>query len=625
MSDKEKLRQQLLEQTLGKNAKNRRLSSVSDDLQQILDFQRESLKELSQNISQDELDRINKEMEKDFGITFDKDVKKDIQSLDIISTDLKKKWHYDETIDDILSFVKKSELVEKKEYSLLIYDYQDIKKVIEDIAIRLNENHFLKTDDISYIDFSSYSQKIEIFYQDMYECLYGAHQFIVLDYIERLPVTFLSSMISLLKDKKISLMNRYVESQGTLKETNNVLVKNAFSSLEWNNKYIILLSHDSLSSLTDKLGSPFIKAIDEVKKFIDLKQDDYQQLIIDKVNQLNQKIERQLKLKVNGDLSKYIIHEKITDIDIFLEDVLEELIDLKYKYDINEVNIKIDEDKIYVTIDNVDIPLFEEDHSSFEEIDNELQGLVGLNEVKEYLGSLKQYYTTYQRRKAQGKKVMDVSKHMIFTGNPGTGKTTVARILAKYLKTAGILESGHLIEVSRKDLVGQYVGHTAVLTSQVIDSALGGVLFIDEAYSLYRGQNDSFGLEAIDTLVKAMEDKRDNLVVVLAGYAKEMEEFLTANSGLRSRFSNIIEFKDYTGDELCQIACNIAKGKDYVIDESCKEALMKYLTKRNILEGGNGRLARNVVEKAMIHQSMRGSDDDILILDDFMEGSEVIE
>lgn len=625
MSDKEKLRQQLLEQTLGKNAKNRRLSSVSDDLQQILDFQRESLKELSQNISQDELDRINKEMEKDFGITFDKDVKKDIQSLDIISTDLKKKWHYDETIDDILSFVKKSELVEKKEYSLLIYDYQDIKKVIEDIAIRLNENHFLKTDDISYIDFSSYSQKIEIFYQDMYECLYGAHQFIVLDYIERLPVTFLSSMISLLKDKKISLMNRYVESQGTLKETNNVLVKNAFSSLEWNNKYIILLSHDSLSSLTDKLGSPFIKAIDEVKKFIDLKQDDYQQLIIDKVNQLIQKIERQLKLKVNGDLSKYIIHEKITDIDIFLEDVLEELIDLKYKYDINEVNIKIDEDKIYVTIDNVDIPLFEEGHSSFEEIDNELQGLVGLNEVKEYLGSLKQYYTTYQRRKAQGKKVMDVSKHMIFTGNPGTGKTTVARILAKYLKTAGILESGHLIEVSRKDLVGQYVGHTAVLTSQVIDSALGGVLFIDEAYSLYRGQNDSFGLEAIDTLVKAMEDKRDNLVVVLAGYAKEMEEFLTANSGLRSRFSNIIEFKDYTGDELCQIACNIAKGKDYVIDESCKEALMKYLTKRNILEGGNGRLARNVVEKAMIHQSMRGSDDDILILDDFMEGSEVIE
>ena len=625
MSDKEKLRQQLLEQTLGKNAKNRRLSSVSDDLQQILDFQRESLKELSQNISQDELDRINKEMEKDFGITFDKDVKKDIQSLDIISTDLKKKWHYDETIDDILSFVKKSELVEKKEYSLLIYDYQDIKKVIEDIAIRLNENHFLKTDDISYIDFSSYSQKIEIFYQDMYECLYGAHQFIVLDYIERLPVTFLSSMISLLKDKKISLMNRYVESQGTLKETNNVLVKNAFSSLEWNNKYIILLSHDSLSSLTDKLGSPFIKAIDEVKKFIDLKQDDYQQLIIDKVNQLIQKIERQLKLKVNGDLSKYIIHEKITDIDIFLEDVLEELIDLKYKYDINEVNIKIDEDKIYVTIDNVDIPLFEEGHSSFEEIDNELQGLVGLNEVKEYLGSLKQYYTTYQRRKAQGKKVMDVSKHMIFTGNPGTGKTTVARILAKYLKTAGILESGHLIEVSRKDLVGQYVGHTAVLTSQVIDSALGGVLFIDEAYSLYRGQNDSFGLEAIDTLVKAMEDKRDNLVVVLAGYAKEMEEFLTANSGLRSRFSNIIEFKDYTGDELYQIACNIAKGKDYVIDESCKEALMKYLTKRNILEGGNGRLARNVVEKAMIHQSMRGSDDDILILDDFMEGSEVIE
>ena len=214
---------------------------------------------------------------------------------------------------------------------------------------------------------------------------------------------------------------------------------------------------------------------------------------------------------------------------------------------------------------------------------------------------------------------MDVSKHMIFTGNPGTGKTTVARILAKYLKASGILKSGHLIEVSRKDLVGQYVGHTAVLTSQVISSAIGGVLFIDEAYSLFRGTNDSYGLEAIDTLVKAMEDNRDNLVVVLAGYKKEMDEFLTANSGLRSRFSNIIEFNDYSGEELYRIACNIASSKDYMIDERCKDDLIRYLTKKNILEGGNGRLARTVVEKAMINHSLRNSCEDILILDDFIK------
>ena len=625
MADKEKLRQQLLEQTLGKNAKSRSLSHVSKDLEQILEYQRESLKELSQSLSQADLDKINQEMEKDFGVTFNQDVKKDLNALKQIGEDVKNKWHYDEVIDFILSFVKKAELVEKREYSLLVYNYKDIKKVIEDIVIKLNENHFLKSSEISYIDFSSYSNKMEIFYQDMYECLYGQSQFIVLDYIESLPVSFLSPMISLLKDKKIQLLNRYVESQGTLKETNNVLVKDALSMLEWSNKYIILLTHDSLGTLTDKLGSPFIKSIDEVKEFVDLKQDDLNQLIIDKVDQLNQKIERQLSLKVNGDLSQYIIDEKINDVDGFLEDFLEELIDIKYKYDMKEVNVQFEEHKIYLHLDSITVPLFNEDNTHFDEIDKELQQLVGLNEVKEYLKSLKQYYSTYQRRKKQGKKVMDVSKHMIFTGNPGTGKTTVARILAKYLKAAGILESGHLIEVSRKDLVGQYVGHTANLTSQVIDSALGGVLFIDEAYSLYRGQNDSFGLEAIDTLVKGMEDKRDNLVVVLAGYSKEMEEFLTSNSGLRSRFSNIIEFKDYTGEELYQIACNIAKGKDYVIDESCKESLIKYLTKRNILEGGNGRLARNVVEKAMINQSMRDSDDDILILDDFMEGSEVIE
>ena len=149
---------------------------------------------------------------------------------------------------------------------------------------------------------------------------------------------------------------------------------------------------------------------------------------------------------------------------------------------------------------------------------------------------------------------------MIFTGNPGTGKTTIARLVAKYLKAIGALGGGQLVEVTRADLVGRYTGHTAPLTNSVIESALGGVLFIDEAYSLYRGEQDSFGLEAIDTLVKGMEDHRDELVVVLAGYTREMEVFLTANSGLASRFPNKIEFPDYTADELLDITNVLAKG-----------------------------------------------------------------
>lgn len=148
--------------------------------------------------------------------------------------------------------------------------------------------------------------------------------------------------------------------------------------------------------------------------------------------------------------------------------------------------------------------------------------------------------------------------------------------MSRYLKAIGVLSGGQLVEVTRADLVGRYVGHTAPLTTQVLKSAVGGVLFIDEAYSLYRGKDDSFGLEAIDTLVKGMEDHRDDLIVILAGYSKEMAEFLTANSGLKSRFPNIIEFPDYTGEELLAIAKLQAGGKGYTLDERCDANLLAY-------------------------------------------------
>ena len=214
-----------------------------------------------------------------------------------------------------------------------------------------------------------------------------------------------------------------------------------------------------------------------------------------------------------------------------------------------------------------------------------------------------------QLRRERGLKADSPSMHMIFTGNPGTGKTTVARIVSRYLKAIGALQGGQLVEVTRADLVGQYVGHTAPLTQKAIQSALGGVLFIDEAYSLYRGKDDSFGLEAIDTLVKGMEDHRDDLVVILAGYSREMEEFLTANSGLRSRFPNIIEFPDYTAGELVEITKSIVASKGYRLAPACEIPLLAYY-QRQQQEGdprtnGNGRMARNKVEEAVIACSRR--------------------
>lgn len=238
----------------------------------------------------------------------------------------------------------------------------------------------------------------------------------------------------------------------------------------------------------------------------------------------------------------------------------------------------------------------------------ELDSLVGLAPVKEYVFGLADNLQVQRRRAAAGLPTAKLSMHMIFTGNPGTGKTTIARLVGRYLKAIGALSGGQLVEVSRADLVGRYTGHTAPLTNSVIQSALGGVLFIDEAYSLYRGEQDSFGLEAIDTLVKGMEDHREELVVILAGYTREMETFLTANSGLASRFPNQIEFPDYTPEELLDITTVQAKARGYRLDEGCTFPLWGYYKRRQALDSrtaGNGRLARNTLEKAIFNQSRR--------------------
>lgn len=626
MNDKEKLRQELLERTFGKNAKNRKISSfdMSMDLENILKSQQESLKDLSLSANDQLIDEINREIEKDFGVSFVEKTSHQIDPslLDSIESQLIFKWHYDEFIQQMTKQLRKSLLMDKNAYSFLFYNVSENSAVdiIKDYSLKLYQ------DDISYLSFKDYVNQIDIFYQDMYNCLYGNQKIIVMDYIEMLPLVFLQPLLALLRDKEMTLTKRYVEINGVFKETNNQLVKNAISSLKWQDKIIIFLSHDSLNDLTNRFGTVLIKTIDECLEYHKISQDNYLIVVKDKYNQWKEKVKKLLSIEIiNDSLIQYLSNASINEnIEVTLENILDQLIDYQEQYHFSNIEFIYRDNQLFIQSDNQEIELFNQVNQSFDEIDQQLQNLIGLKEVKDYLQSLKQYYLTIQKRKQQGKKVMEVSKHMIFTGNPGTGKTTVARILAKYLKSAGILTSGHLIEVSRKDLVGQYVGHTAIQTSQVIASALGGVLFIDEAYSLYRGKEDSFGLEAIDTLVKAMEDHREEFVVILAGYKKEMEVFLESNSGLLSRFSNIIEFKDYTGEELLQIANSIAEGKEYIIDDNAQKALISYFEYRNQREGGNGRLARTVVEKAMIRQASRNSDDDRLLLEDFeIEGSDL--
>lgn len=238
----------------------------------------------------------------------------------------------------------------------------------------------------------------------------------------------------------------------------------------------------------------------------------------------------------------------------------------------------------------------------------ELEGLVGLGQVKQLVRELQAYIAIQLRRARAGLASEPSSLHMIFTGNPGTGKTTVARLLGRLFKEMGVLPKGHMVEVERADLVGEYIGHTAQRTREVTKRALGGVLFIDEAYSLARGGERDFGKEAIDYLVRAMEEHRGELVLILAGYPDEMAWFLRQNPGLRSRIALTLHFPDYTPEELLAIGEMMLRRRDYQLTPDGRATLRQILRGHAWLaagENGNARAMRNLVEQAIRCQAVR--------------------
>ncbi len=251
----------------------------------------------------------------------------------------------------------------------------------------------------------------------------------------------------------------------------------------------------------------------------------------------------------------------------------------------------------------------EEPEETLEELLQGLNDLTGLTKVKEDLNSLINLLKVHKMRAQRGLPQTDVTLHMVFSGNPGTGKTTVARLMSKIYRKLGVLEKGHLVEVDRSALVSGYVGQTAIKTKKVIDSALGGVLFIDEAYSLTAasGTND-FGTEAVNTLLKAMEDHRDDFVVIVAGYPELMQDFLDSNPGLRSRFNKQILFDDYTADELMDIFSGICGKSFYEVTDEAADCVREFFRQRveKKLPGfANGRDVRNFFEKTLTNQANR--------------------
>ena len=247
-------------------------------------------------------------------------------------------------------------------------------------------------------------------------------------------------------------------------------------------------------------------------------------------------------------------------------------------------------------------------HTHFQDIQQELDKLVGLHTIKELIFEMFAYLQVTQMRSQAGLHSSAHVYHMIFKGNPGTGKTTVARIMARLFQKLGLLHKGHLIEVERADLVGEYIGHTAQKTRDLVKKALGGVLFIDEAYSLARGGEKDFGKEAIDTLVKSMEDHKNQFILILAGYYEEMDDFEKSNPGLPSRFPIQVEFPDYSVDELIQISELIVKEREYILLPQTIHKLKHRLVQQKsngIHPFSNARYVRNVIERSIRHQAVR--------------------
>lgn len=600
------------------------------------------------------IDQLTQDAKKDFGSTTSKeemvqpatapDLKFDIYST-IQQEVTSKVFGQDEAIYSMMVAFRRSLLVDQytrvHEGSMVLMGPKGSGRhyALDVVLTQLSRHRLLSSKAYTTLDCSRYTSNSQepLFFQDIFTAINKEGNVIVIENFEKANPLYLRYLSEFLTTGKILLNKRYIQnSKGQLIETNGGFVQQSVDSLEAKDHYLVLMTSMNQGKLMGYFGADFFKMVPDVIEFKANSDETIDKVMHIQLDLFKTDCQLHYHIALSWDEAfvawlkdQYIPANGIDSLQSALDNLKEFVVQLFLENKIHaetSVYLTVVDRQVHAQNGNNDYTYGQISNTvAINEIEAELDEIVGLDEVKAYIRALKDNLSAQQLRAKQGFKASEVNMHMVFTGNPGTGKTTIARLISRYMKAIGVLSKGQLIEVTRGDLVGQYVGHTAPQTMSVVKSALGGVLFIDEAYALFRGKDDSFGLEAIDTLVKAMEDYRDDLIVILAGYTEEMKTFLDANSGLKSRFPQIIEFPDYTSDQLLAIAKSIAKGQDYKIDSNADEALMQFFElaqARDSKGSGNGRLARNVVEDAILHASQRvlkqpGAAMDILIKEDF--------
>lgn len=539
--------------------------------------------------------------------------------------------------------------VEKKEKGIVLVSGQ--KNTFKKISIRtvfeeLYEEKIIDNRNLDEIDLSAYNFNMgyNAFLTDLYEKVNNKSDVIMFKNTEKASKEIIDLLSKIYPNSCIRLKNNYSVKNKFLVEAEKE-EKNIINEILCHNKFFVFIyNYEDVSEL-DEFLERSLKNVDCVLHTKELTDKEKNIIIRKKLDDEIEKVKKDFGVQSllgykegSGEKDSYSVYEYLQEsfrkrgsfditeyINYIFSSPIRSLIVKEGLIQGEKILIYVENNSLRCQINNEIYELNKYSKPTLEEIKYKIESIIGVNELKEFLSNIENNTKVQKIRETLGLKTSYISLNMIFAGNAGTGKTNAARITYEYLNALGLLSKGILVEVSKADFITENANDTAKRTNDIINSALGGVLFIDEAYSLCESEDDKIGKEIVDALLKGIEDNRDNLTVILAGYEKDMEEFLSLNQGLKSRFPNVIHFEDYTPNEMYEIAIKIAKSKGYRVANNVKNDLIDLFT-RNQLTGknelGNARFVRNIIENAIIYSSRKylnnnRSEIDLLEREDF--------